>query len=324
MGKKFKKLIFFIFISFAIISAFSCKDKKMPARTVRIAIQPSAAFIPLYIARFSNQIEDALASKNVTVVWQDFESGPPMNESLAADLTDIGVIGDVPTVRALAGATKMRLVGVPASGPNAYALLARADNSNFNSYKDLKGKKIATVFGSTGHNFVKKLLEKAGLSFDDIEFINIQASSAELILSSSTADAVAIWEPNITRLLDKGLAKIVAQGDETDLRGTNGFVVRDEYLADNGDIVSEILNQYALAVKKIPNLDQQMLSKLSKALSIKEELIVPISQKYDFSVSAGNEDIDALQDTISFLVSIQNLHSEYRIANFVDNSYFNK
>ena len=50
MGKKFKKLIFFIFISFAIISAFSCKDKKMPARTVRIAIQPSAAFIPLYIA----------------------------------------------------------------------------------------------------------------------------------------------------------------------------------------------------------------------------------------------------------------------------------
>ena len=171
---------------------------------------------------------------------------------------------------------------------------------------------------------VKKLLEKAGLSFDDIEFINIQASSAELILSSSTADAVAIWEPNITRLLDKGLAKIVAQGDETDLRGTNGFVVRDEYIADNGDIVSEILNQYALAVKKIPNLDQQMLSKLSKALSIKEELIVPISQKYDFSVSAGNEDIDALQDTISFLVSIQNLHSEYRIANFVDNSYFNK
>ena len=324
MKKIFKKLIFFVFISFAIISAFSCKDKKMPARTVRIAIQPSAAFIPLYIARFSNQIEDALASKNVTVVWQDFESGPPMNESLAADLTDIGVIGDVPTVRALAGATKMRLVGVPASGPNAYALLARADNSNFNSYKDLKGKKIATVFGSTGHNFIKKLLEKAGLTFDDIEFVNIQASSAELILSNSTADAVAIWEPNITRLLDKGLAKIVAQGDQTNLRGTNGFVVRDEYIADNGDVISEILNQYALAVKKIPNLDPQMLSKLSKALSIKEEQILPISQKYDFTVSVSNEDIDALQDTITFLVSIQNLQSEYMIANFVDSGYFNR
>lgn len=324
MEKKSNKIVFLIFLSLAVISAFSCKGKKEPARTVRIAIQPSAAFIPLYIARFSNQIENALAPKNVTVVWQDFESGPPMNESLAADLTDIGVIGDVPTVRALGGATKMRLVGVPASGPNAYALLARADNTDFNSYKDLKGKKIATVFGSTGHNFIKKLLEKAGLTFDDIEFVNIQASSAELILSNSTADAVAIWEPNITRLLDKGLAKIVAQGDQTNLRGTNGFVVRDEYIADNGDVISEILNQYALAVKKIPNLDPQMLSKLSKALSIKEEQILPISQKYDFTVSVSNEDIYALQDTITFLVSIQNLQSEYMVANFVDSGYFNR
>ncbi len=322
MEKISKKFIFLVSILFAAFFTVSCKEKAQPVRTVRIAIQPSAAFIPLYIARYSHQIENALVSKNVTVEWQDFESGPPMNESLAADLTDIGVIGDVPTVRALAGATKMRLVGVPASGPNAYALLARADDSSFNSYKDLKGKKIATVFGSTGHNFITKLLKKANLSFEDIEFVNIQASNAEQILQNSIADAVAIWEPNITRFLDKGLAKIVAQGDETDLRGTNGFVVRDEFLADNGDIISEILNQYDIAVQKIPSLDSEMLGKLSVALGITGEQIKSISKKYNFSIKVMNEDIEALQDTISFLVSINNLQSEYRIANFVDGSYF--
>lgn len=324
MEKSLKKFIFLVSILFVVFFAVSCKEKAQPVRTVRIAIQPSAAFIPLYIARYSHQIENALVSKNVTVEWQDFESGPPMNESLAADLTDIGVIGDVPTVRALAGATKMRLVGVPASGPNAYALLARADDSSFNSYKDLKGKKIATVFGSTGHSFITKLLKKANLSFEDIEFVNIQASNAEQILQNSIADAVAIWEPNITRFLDKGLAKIVAQGDETDLRGTNGFVVRDEFLADNGDIISEILNQYDIAVQKIPSLDSEMLGKLSVALGITGEQIKSISNKYNFSVKIMNEDIEALQDTISFLVSINNLQSEYRIANFVDGSYFKK
>lgn len=323
MKKILKRFFFFGFVLFSAFFAFSCKEKQQ-TRTVRIAIQPSAAFIPLYIARYSKQIENALAPKNVTVVWQDFESGPPMNESLTADLTDIGVIGDVPTVRALAGATKMRLVGIPASGPNAYALLARADNSNFNSYKDLKGKKIATVFGSTGHNFVTKLLEKAGLTFEDIDFVNIQASNAELALTSSIADAVAIWEPNITRLLDKGVAKIVAQGDETNLRGTNGFVVRDEFLADNGDVISEILNQYAIAVQKIPTLEPEMLEKLSEALNINEEQIKSIVKKYDFSVFITEKDIFALQDTISFLASINNLQSEYRVASYVDNSYFKK
>ncbi|MBQ4377898.1 MAG: ABC transporter substrate-binding protein [Treponema sp.] len=319
-----KKFGFLISVFCVLLSLFSCKEKSQPTRTVRIAIQPSAAFIPLYIARYSGQIENALAPKNVTVVWQDFESGPPINESLTADLTDIGVIGDVPTVRALSGATKMRLVGVPASGANAYALLARADNTFLNSYKDLKGKKIATVFGSTGHNFVKKLLEKAGLTFEDIEFVNIQAGQAQQVLSDSSADAVAIWEPNITRLLDNGDAKIVAQGDETNLRGTNGFVVRDEFLADSGDIISEILNQYAIAVQKIPDLNDEMLKKLSSALNISGEQIKSISKKYNFSVEIMNEDILALQDTISFLVSINNLQNEYRVANFVDGNYYKK
>ena len=53
-----------------------------PQRTVRIAIQPSAAFMPLYIARYAGFIDEALAQKNASVIWQDFESGPPIQDSL--------------------------------------------------------------------------------------------------------------------------------------------------------------------------------------------------------------------------------------------------
>ena len=82
-------------------------------------------------------IEDELQPMNVTVVWQDFESGPPMNQSLAAGLSDIGVIGDVPTVTALSAGNAMKLVGIPASGPDAYAMLARADDKSFKSSADM-------------------------------------------------------------------------------------------------------------------------------------------------------------------------------------------
>ena len=255
---------------------------------------------------------------NVTLVWQDFESGPPMNESLSAEMTDIGVIGDVPTVLALAGTTKMKLVGIPARGPDAYAMIARADDSSFNSFEDMKGKKIATVFGSTGHNFIEKLLGKAGLSFEDIEFINISASEAEVALSEGFADAVIIWEPNITRIIDRGIAKIVAQGHETDLRGTNGFVVREDYLKENADIIKEILLQYERAAKSLSNLDTEILHKLSLALNVTEAQIKSIMKKYDYSVNVTKEDQKALQDTISFLVSINNLKYEYWVESYIE------
>lgn len=315
-GRNFKSHFFLLTLILTLILTFTaCKPAQ---RSVRIAIQPSAAFIPLYIARYTNAIENALKKKNVTLIWQDFESGPPMNESLSAEMTDIGVIGDVPTVLALAGTTKMKLVGIPARGPDAYAMIARADDSSFNSFEDMKGKKIATVFGSTGHNFIKKLLGKAGLSFEDIEFINISASEAEVALSEGFADAVIIWEPNITRIIDRGIAKIVAQGHETDLRGTNGFVVREDYLKENADIIKEILLQYERAAKSLSNLDTEILHKLSLALNVTEAQIKSIMKKYDYSVNVTKEDQKALQDTISFLVSINNLKYEYWVESYIE------
>lgn len=314
--KKFINLALLMSFSFLFLLSACCK--KTVERNVRIAIQPSAAFVPLYVARYTGAIEKALAPKKVTVIWQDFESGPPMNESLSADLSDIGLIGDVPTVLALAGTTKMKLVGIPARGPDAYAMLSRADDDSFTSIKDVKGKRIATVFGSTGHNFTKKLLEDSGLTFSDIEYSNISAGWTENSLVSGYVDAVVIWEPNVSRLVDKGVAKIVAEGSDTNLRGTNGFVVREEYLATNKDVISIILQEYTKASKNLESLDPEILGRLAEALNVSGEQVLKIVKKYDYSVAIDPKDIAALNDTIKFLLSINNLKSEYPVEKFTD------
>ncbi|MBO4547317.1 MAG: aliphatic sulfonate ABC transporter substrate-binding protein [Treponema sp.] len=318
-----KKLAIFTIAALFALFAAGCKQKAAPKseQNVNIAIQPSAAFIPLYIARYKGYIEEALKPMNVNVVWQDFESGPPMNQSLSAELSDIGVIGDVPTVRALSAGNTMKVVGIPASGADAYAMLSRADDKSFKSAANMKGKKIATVFGSTGHNFTTKLLDKYGLAFDDIEFISISAGEAQNALASGVCDAIVIWEPNVTRLVDSGAAKIVALGSETDLRGTNGFVVRSDYLADHRDIIKVILEQYYRAVSDIDSLDEQTLEKLSAALKITPKQTLKIAKKYNFSVSVSESDIASLQDTARFLVEIGNLDSAYNVSSKVENIF---
>ena len=322
--KVFRRFFILAFLStFLLFGGFLGCKKAEPAtfEKVNIAIQPSAAFIPLYVARYKGLIEEALKPLKIDVVWQDFESGPPMKESLEADMTDIGVIGDVPSVSALAGVSPMKIVGIPAKGADAYAMLTLKNNKKFNSAYDMKGKKIATIFGSTGHNFTTKLLAKNNLSFEDIEFISINAGQAEDALVSGLADAVVIWEPNITRLVDTGVAKIVAFGHETDLGGTNAFVVREEYLIKHEIVIKTILEQYYKAVSFIPELDEQTLSKIAEALNISPEQVLKIAEKYDFSVTITSEDIASLQDTVSFLVQIGNLSSQYPVADKIQNIF---
>ena len=244
-------------------------------------------------------------------------------ERLGAALQTIGTNGDVPTVSAIAAGQKVTIVGVPGNGPDAYAMLAKADNNSMNSDADMKGKKIATVIGSTGHNLIKKLLSKNGLTFDDIELINIAAGDAGIVLSTGQVDAVVIWEPNVTRLVDNGTAKIIAKGSDTNLRGTNTFLARDEYIKANPDVISVILEQFARAVKELPNTDAATLQKVADDLKLTPEQVLRLYKKYGFAVQCDAVDTAALQDTCSFLVSIGRLEAEYSVKDYVDNSYFN-
>ena len=98
------------------------------AEVVNIAIQPSAAFVPLYYAKESGWIEETLSEYGVEVVWNEFESGPPMNESLASGSSDIGVVGDVPIVSAVAAGQDNQLIALTCDAPLSYNLLISPDS----------------------------------------------------------------------------------------------------------------------------------------------------------------------------------------------------
>ena len=291
------------------------------AGEVHIAIQPSAAFIPLYIARENGWIEEALAEYGVEVTWNDFESGPPMNESMASGDSDLGVIGDVPTVSAIAAGQQNEVVAIAAQAADSYAVLVAAD-SDITSAAELEGKRIATVVGSTGHNLTQKFLGTAGLSIDDIELVNISAGDAATVLANHEVDAVAIWEPNVTRLVDSGVAKIIAEGTDVGLAGTNTIVARKAFAEANPEIVSVILAQYARAAAAIDTLDDATWAKVAEDLSLDVEQVKSILPKYNFSVVITQEDIDALNDTIAFLVGIDAISEAYDIGDYANGSYY--
>ncbi len=284
------------------------------AEQVNIAIQPSAAFIPLYVARANGWIEEALAEYNVEVTWNDFESGPPMNESLASGSSDFGVIGDVPTVSAIAAGQDNVVVATAAKAADSYAVLVAAD-SEVESAADLKGKKVATVIGSTGHNLTQKFLATADLSIEDIELVNISVGDAAAVLSNGDVDAVAIWEPNVTRLESSGTAKIIAEGSDVGLAGTNTIVARREYAEANPGVVQIILEAYTKGAEAIDaGLDDETVTYIADYLSLEKEQIDTIVPKFQYTVTPDQEDVDALNDTINFLVGIGAITDSYDIG----------
>ncbi len=301
-------------------SSDSDKSSNQSASTVNIAIQPSAAFVPLFIAKEKGWIEEALKDKGVEVVWNSFESGPPMNESLASGSSDIGVIGDVPTVSAIAAGQDNLVVATTAKAADSYAVLVAPD-STIASAKDLVGKKIGTVIGSTAHNLLRKYFASENLSLDDTELVNIAAGDAATVLSQGEVDAVAIWEPNVTRLTENNTAKIIVEGSEVGLAGTNTMVARKEFAEANPEVLNVILEQYARGAKELETLDEDTLAKVAEYLSLEPEQLKTVVKKFPYTVIPDQDDIDSLNDTIAFLVEIGQITEAYDITDRVVTTY---
>lgn len=287
---------------------------------VRIAMQPSAAFIPLFIARENGWIEQALKEKGVEVVWNDFESGPPINESMAAGSSDVACLGDVPTVSALAAGQENEIFASACEAPDSYQMLARAD-SDIQGPADLKGKKVGTVVGSTGHILTEKLMKSVGMDLSDVEIVNISMGDAQAVLENKEVDAVAAWEPNVTRMLQSGKVRSIGKGSDCGLLGQNTLVVRTAYAESNADILQVIIEQYTRGAAAMETLDQETINAVSAALSIEPELFYTVAASYNYNVTISDSAYISLQETIEFLVKIDVIGESFDVTEYFNNAY---
>lgn len=87
------------------------------------------------------------------------------------------------------------------------------------SVADLKGKKVGVEIGFVGHLLLLNALEKAGLTEDDVELVNVPTNETPQVLASGDVSAIVAWQPNSGQALDlvPGSTRIYSSADEPGL-----------------------------------------------------------------------------------------------------------
>ncbi|HYB57238.1 MAG TPA: ABC transporter substrate-binding protein [Alphaproteobacteria bacterium] len=122
------------------------------------------------------------------------------------------------------------------------ALIARADSGiGKGDLKSLKGKKIAASFGTINHLYILALLEKAGLTPDDVTLVNTPPPDMSVALLAKGIDAFSGWDPwPIVALKDvPGAIEVIRGGDVIAYLGFN--VGLRTWVDKNGDTVERFL-----------------------------------------------------------------------------------
>lgn len=139
---------------------------------------------------------------------QYFKQGKLMRNAVISGDLDTGTTGFSPFVTAVSKGAKVTGIGVTTEICATSGRIMVPVNSSAKTVKDLKGKRFATLEGtSTDIAFRSKTLARYGLKPGDLEWLNVVATDRVAAIVAGNADAALIGDPQAEIALQKGLVR---------------------------------------------------------------------------------------------------------------------
>lgn len=148
------------------------------------------------------------------VEYQVFQGGNLQLEAMASNHLDLALTSEIPPIFAsnAANGGNFKIIAV-SQGTTLLQEVVIPKDSPIKTVADLKGKKVAFVKATTAHYFLLKILEEAGLTWNDIQPIELSTADGLSALISGSVDALASYGNAITSAHRKGATTLASAKD---------------------------------------------------------------------------------------------------------------
>ncbi|MGE5283357.1 MAG: aliphatic sulfonate ABC transporter substrate-binding protein [Actinomycetota bacterium] len=285
------------------------------AKEVRIALQPIPQFAPLYVAKEKGWLQEEFLRQGAIVKWSSFPANFPMNESFASGEQDIGLMGDAPAIIGRAAGMDTRIIGRTSSGPTALAVVV-GKRARISSPRDLRGRKVATVKGSDAHHLLSIVLRSGGMTTDDIRLVDMSQDDIAAALEKGDIDAAAVREPLVTKLSDRGTARVLADGTGFK-KGILVSVATKSFIDRNPGLVQKFLEVYERAREYIRGNPREAARLLSDEMNLPPAQLERVLARFDFDPRLSGDDIAEMKSSEEFMRAARIINERVDIAAFI-------
>jgi NitT/TauT family transport system substrate-binding protein len=153
---------------------------------------------------------------------------------------------------------------------------------------DLKGKKVAVQKGSVAQFILANALNTAGLSFADIEIVDLKAGDAGAAFVAGRVDAAVTWQPWLGRAQETEFGKILI--DTRSLPGlvVDGIAVRPDVVAKTPELVDGLVRGWFKTIEFIASNPDEANAIMADSLGMTVDSTVAASKDLRFFGKAEN------------------------------------
>lgn len=177
-----------------------------------------------------------------------FTSGIPLMQALSGGSVDVAIMGAVISNFPSRGVGKVFLIN---DIEYDTAMLFARPETGVKSIKDIKGKKIATVKGTTAHVFLHTALKANGLnSTKDVDIVSMDMAGAVSAFISNAVPFVCTWAPFHVMIRQKVPGAVLLSSAKDFYPNSaiiGGWVATNKFYAERKDLLEKIVIAWAKA-----------------------------------------------------------------------------
>lgn len=164
-----------------------------------VAVTPWPGSAALYVARENGYFED----EGIEVTLQPYVSGHLGLDAALSGKADLFTAGDTPIARAVVKGRPVAVLATLCEINRAVLIVARKDRG-ISSPRDLRGRKVGVVEGTTADFFLRIFLITSYIKPDDVDIVGLETETLVDALLGGGVDAVSTWSPHTVEAI-KGL-----------------------------------------------------------------------------------------------------------------------
>ena len=314
------KKIFAAMVAIALVLLTFAVYAESGNQEITVNVGDQAAFFLVKVAEAKGFFEEEFAKDNIKIHTEIFfYFGPAIIEAMSTGDVDLSIVGVFPVVNANNAGNKIIILASGNYTEDGFRLVVGPE-ATITSVEELSGLKIGVPFGTAEHQITLQLLEKHGLTTDQVELVNLQQADALTALLGKEIDA-ALFNSGTLSAAENAGAKTIATNKEVGLI-VNPVIGKKEFVEANPEITSRFLKVLDKTAKWIDENEDETVKIAAEINGTDEESIRVSLLSRGRTISVDDEYLRGpVESTLNFVLA-QGLIENLAYDDIVDTSYF--
>ena len=268
--------------------------------------------VPSIIQKANNVFANEFKAngKDVTINYADITSGADQTQALASgDVDVLYAVGGTSVISAAANGADIKILNMYSRSPEAFCMYSH--DANIKSAQDLKGKTIVGPAGTNLHQLLIAYLEKAGMTIEDVNFVNMAIPDAKAALDGKSADVALLAGPTAYKAGKQGYNLVTNGKGLTD--AVIAVAVTEKFYNEHKEDLEIFKQAEANIIKYMNENHDEAMEIVAKELDLDKAAVEEMYKQYDFSIETTDADVQAFQNVADFMLKTGMIENEVKV-----------